>query len=654
MKLGRVVIPTIATVAVLILGIVTVALVARGVLASEPASDPDPTPTPASVVDSTTGSTPVPEVTVDLADTPREITLELPVLPDKSLSPKSQTTQRSTGAVRSEPPAQPEGKTYSWEDGDRTLNVVLQEDLVVQKTSEVTATDVVVVKGVVDSIVEKQTGHGSDAGPVFKSESGGELMTLPGGVLLALDPTWDETQVENFFSENGISADQVSELDFIPNGFVVETDAGFPSLDLANELASQDGVLISSPNWYRWTPSPTSTPSPTPTPEAEAVFDRLIPELLEEWEVPGAAIAIAKDGKLVLARGYGMANVENEEPVEPDSLFRTASVSKPFTAVAVLQLVENGLLGLEERVFQILDEFQPPEGATRDPRLDEITVRYLLQHSGGWDSDKSYDAMWIAGRVERELGVPKPVSCRDVIRFMLGQPLDFDPGTRYAYSNFGYCLLGRVIEEKTGRPYEEYVRERVLEPLGIVRMRVGGTLPVDRAEGEVTYYYGYPGEELAYSVMPGTAERVPWPYGGFHLKTMDAHGGWIASAIDLVRFATSVDRSRPPSALDLPTVKAMVSRPAPPLWEDSTYYYALGWLVRPVTDDANWWHDGSLPGTYSLVVRTHHGFAWAALFNSRPEEWGLFGREVDHLMWQGVREVTRWPSHDLFPEYGYE
>ena len=251
MKLGRVVIPTVATVAVILLGVIAVALVARGVLASEPTSDPDPTPTPVTVVDSSTESTPVPEVTVDLAETPKEITLELPVLPDKSLSPKSQTTQRSTGAVRSEPPARPQGETYSWEDGDRTLNVVLQEDLVVQKTSEVNAADVVVSKGVVDSIVEKQTGHGSDAGPVFKSESGGELMTLPGGVLLALDPAWDETQVEDFFSENGISADQVSELDFIENGFVIETGSGFPSLDLANEIASQDGVLISSPNWSR-------------------------------------------------------------------------------------------------------------------------------------------------------------------------------------------------------------------------------------------------------------------------------------------------------------------------------------------------------------------------------------------------------------------
>ncbi len=262
MKLGRVVIPTAATVAVVVLGIAAVALVARGVIASEPTSDPDPTPTSAPVVDSGTESTPVledtveltkppTEDTVELPETPTEITLELPVFPDKSLSPKVPTAQRSTVSTRSEPPPQPQGETYTWQDGDRTLNVVLQEDLVVQKTSEVTAVDVVVVKGLASSIVEKQASHGDDAGPVFKSESGGEIMTLPGGVLLALDPEWDETQVEDFFAQNGISSDKVSELDFIPNGFLIETDAGFPSLDLANELADQDGALISSPNWSR-------------------------------------------------------------------------------------------------------------------------------------------------------------------------------------------------------------------------------------------------------------------------------------------------------------------------------------------------------------------------------------------------------------------
>ena len=368
--------------------------------------------------------------------------------------------------------------------------------------------------------------------------------------------------------------------------------------------------------------------------------------------MPGAAVAVAREGRLVLAKGYGLANVENEEPVEPDSLFRIASISKPTTAVAILQLVEDGVLDLDERAFQILDEIEHPEGDAMDSRLDEITVRQLLQHSGGWDRDESYDPMFLAGRIERELGVPKPVSCPDVIRFMLGQPLDFDPGARYAYSNFGYCLLGRIIEEKSGLPYEEYVRERLLEPLGISRMRIGATLAEERAEGEVTYY-GYPGQKPAYSTIPETAEMVPWPYGGFHLKMMDAHGGWIASAPDLVRFAASVDGSRPPRALKPATVEKMMARPDPPLWEGRAYYYGMGWGVSPVNDDASWWHSGSLPGTTSLIARTHDGFTWAALFNSRPEEWGPFGSEVDNMMRWGVQEVSHWPSLDLFPEYGY-
>ena len=256
MKLGRVVIPTIATVAVLVLGVAAVALVARGALASEPASDPPPVPTSVSVMESGSEPTPVPADTAQPDDTPTPISLELPAMPDKSkeLSSGAPTTsqQRSTQSVRTAPPpVQSQGTSYTWEDGDRTLTVLLQDDLVVQKTSEVTPSDVVVVRGMSDSIVEKQARHGSDAGPVFKSESGGELMTLPGGVLIALDPDWDDTQVQDFFSANGISSDKVSELDFIPNGFVVETGSGFPSLNIANDLAAQNGVLISSPNWSR-------------------------------------------------------------------------------------------------------------------------------------------------------------------------------------------------------------------------------------------------------------------------------------------------------------------------------------------------------------------------------------------------------------------
>ena len=162
--------------------------------------------------------------------------------------PTVPSPQRST-TTRTEPVSSDPANTYTWEDGDRTLGVVLQTDLSVQNNRSINSTDTVVSKGVQESIVQLQDTRAQDSLPVFRSQSGGELMTLPGGVLLALDPEMDQTEVESFFSQNHISLDRVSELDFIENGFFVNTGPGFPSLELANQLANQDGVLISSPNW---------------------------------------------------------------------------------------------------------------------------------------------------------------------------------------------------------------------------------------------------------------------------------------------------------------------------------------------------------------------------------------------------------------------
>ena len=107
-------------------------------------------------------------------------------------------------------------------------------------------------------------------------------------------------------------------------------------------------------------------------------FDRLVPELMHRYNLPGGALAIVKDGRLVFARGYGLADIQNQEPVQPDSLFRIASLSKQVTAVAALKLVEDGKLDLDENAFEILSDFKGPEGASRDSRIDQITVRHLL------------------------------------------------------------------------------------------------------------------------------------------------------------------------------------------------------------------------------------------------------------------------------------
>ena len=139
---------------------------------------------------------------------------------------------------------------YAWKDGDRTLTVILQPDLVVEEDDSGTAKSNGGVGASGGTVVKSADGQGQKSGqPVFKSQSG-SLMTLPGGVLLVLDADWTATEVNAFFATNEIKQTQVSELDFVDNGYFVETEPGFPSLNLANKLASQDGVIISSPNWW--------------------------------------------------------------------------------------------------------------------------------------------------------------------------------------------------------------------------------------------------------------------------------------------------------------------------------------------------------------------------------------------------------------------
>ena len=116
--------------------------------------------------------------------------------------------------------------------------------------------------------------------------------------------------------------------------------------------------------------------------------------------MPGGAVAVVKDGRLILARGYGWADVESHEPVAPDSLFRIASLSKSLTAAAILKLVEDHRLGLDDRVFPLL-----AMGPARDPRLARITVRNLLQHTGGWDRDQTFDPMFRSLEIARNRAV---------------------------------------------------------------------------------------------------------------------------------------------------------------------------------------------------------------------------------------------------------
>jgi N-acyl-D-amino-acid deacylase len=382
-----------------------------------------------------------------------------------------------------------------------------------------------------------------------------------------------------------------------------------------------------------------------------ASFKPVMSELMVKWGLPGGAAALVREGRLVMAEGYGFADMERLRPARADSLFRIASLSKPITAVAVLKLVEEGRLGLDDKAFRLLDDLRPPAGGFFDPRLYDITVRDLLRHSGGFDRAASGDPMFKPSDVAWATGAVPPASRSAIIRYMFTQPLDFPPGTRFAYSNFGYCVLGRVIERVTGESYRDFVRANVLKPMGITDMRLGRTERKFRAENEAEYY-DFPGAWLMSSVFPFVREPVALPDGGFYLEAMDSHGGWLASAVDLARFLAAVDgRSRRHAFLKPETIAEMTARPPLAEYRDAPTYYALGWQVRPREGGANWWHTGSLAGSAAIMVRAQNGLAWTALFDSLPYDADAFLAELDQALWKAVEGITAWPRGDLFRNY---
>jgi N-acyl-D-amino-acid deacylase len=388
-----------------------------------------------------------------------------------------------------------------------------------------------------------------------------------------------------------------------------------------------------------------------------AAFDEMMVEFVTRHDVPGAALAVAKDGRLVYARGFGLADVENGQPVLPTSRFRIASLSKPITAAAILRLVQEGKLRLDDRLLRVLKLNPPlPTGKRVDPRLADVTIRHLLQHRGGWDRGKSFDPMTDSWRVARATGSGPPARPTDIIRFMTTRRLDFTPGTRYTYSNYGYCLLGRVIESVTGKPYDEYVREAILAPLGVRNMQLGKTLAADRAAGEVKYY-GYRGRTATAVVGPDLGKKVPWPYGGWYLEAMDAHGGWIASAPELVRFVAAFDCPDRCPILNAESVRTLFAPPPGKAGHlangrPKEVYYACGWSVRRLGGGkVNAWHDGLLDGTAALLVRRWDGLAWAVLFNTHCDPEGRYlGALIDPLVHEAADHVKVWPTRDLFAE----
>ncbi len=352
-------------------------------------------------------------------------------------------------------------------------------------------------------------------------------------------------------------------------------------------------------------------------------MDLEIQDFVERHGIPGAALAVLYRNEIVYLKTFGQADIQSQQPVRPESLFRIASLSKPITATAVLKLVADGKIDLDTKVFGLLADFD----ATGDPRLADITVRHVLQHSGGWDREQTLDPIMNIARFMEEEGLGAPPNCEQSIRLMVRRPLQFTPGTDYAYSNIGYCVLGLLIERVTGQSYEIYVREKVLAPMGITGMRVGNTLEMD--QNEVRYHH----PETVRSVLTG--EMVSHPYGGFVIETMPMSGGWIASIGDIARFVAAT----PPSPVATEPSFA---------WKGGNYY-GLGWRVWPREGQADYTHYGAMPGSFALAVHTHDGYAFAVLCNGRPADPETAYRTLYTSLIDTAKRVVDWRLPALWP-----
>ena len=351
---------------------------------------------------------------------------------------------------------------------------------------------------------------------------------------------------------------------------------------------------------------------------SRAAMARIGRAFMEKYSVPGMSVSISRNGKFVYEHQWGMADKKDAQLVEPRSLFRIASVTKPITSVTIFTLIEKGRLNLNDKVFGPSGVLGTKYGkAPYRQYVTDVTVDHLLTHtSGGWPND-STDPMFRFDSWDHAKLISWTVA---------NLPLTNPPGQSWAYSNFGYCVLGRVIEQVTGQPYVDYVQANILAPRGISDMRVAGNKLDQRAPNEVEYYGQYSED----------------PY-KMNVTRMDSHGGWLATPSDLVIFLDHVAGSKNiPSLLKPETVKIMTT-PSPAYSQSAPAKYARGWMVRN-NGAGNWWHNGSLPGSTTIMVRTSTGFCWAALTNTRTEPSDEIGGGLDQMVWDMVHQVPSWAA----------
>lgn len=378
-------------------------------------------------------------------------------------------------------------------------------------------------------------------------------------------------------------------------------------------------------------------------------FDEIMRKYMQKYQIRAGSLAIAHNGKLALMRGYTWS--EPGYPLtEPTSLFRVASCSKPLTSILIHQLIEKGMLRLDTPMQQILQLKTPDGSAPRDARFDDILVWHLLSHLGGFDDIYTFDPLFDEEVVAQALGVAFPLTKYQIASFMATQPLTYAPGTRFAYANFGFCLLGLIIEKLTGVPYEEALTHHLYQPLGLSRPRIGGSLLSQQVPGEVRYHAKLP--MVRSSAMTAQRPLVPAHYGGLNLSNHDANGGQILAAPDYAKVLTAFDYGYAKPLLQPATAKEMWTEPGVLAGKN----ILRGWF-KGVTSHGHpvVGHDGGFYGTMTVVFRRSDNFSFVVFFNrdfNASVAIDGAGNDLTNALSAAVDAVPVWPDHDLFASAG--
>lgn len=314
--------------------------------------------------------------------------------------------------------------------------------------------------------------------------------------------------------------------------------------------------------------------SAQPATTPRVVSDRepaVLARLADDWRVavnvPGLSAAVVQSDTVVWAQGLGFADVEQQTPVRPESVFRLASISKPITAVAVMQLVERGLVGLEEPIQKYVPTFpRKPQG--------DVRIRHLLTHTSGVRHYRG---------TEFRLAESFP-SFERAIGIFRNDPLEFAPGDRYLYSTYGYNLLQGVVENVTGRPFDDYLRSAIFGPAGMTATYL------ERPQ-EIVHHRA---RQYVRGVSPMSWLNAPY----VDLSVKWAGGGLIATASDIARFDIALNQGK---LLRADTLERMYTPGR--LNNGILTGYGLGWMVSQQGGRQFVGHSGGAMGGTTYFLR---------------------------------------------------